>query len=185
MRDMRKLGIRGETVSRLVREGVAVRLARGLYEWTEALPDTWRSYAEASAQVPHGVICLISALQFHELTVEMPPRVWMAVGRNGWQPKVRYPQIEFSRFGERHLETGVRRHLIDGVEVPIFEPVKTIVDCFRYRNKIGVDVALEGLAEGMKARKATPDELWKFARPAGVWEVMLPYIEVLLGDRNR
>lgn len=182
MRDLRDAGIGPETVARLVREGAVTRVARGLYQLADSMPDTRRSLAEASALVPRGVICLTSALQFHELTLQMPSEVWIAIDRTGWKPKVEYPPIRFVRFSSRALKDGVKRHLIDGIEVPIFEPAKTIVDCFRYRNKIGLDIALEGLREGLRTKRATPDQLWEFARTARVWSVMRPYIEAMVAD---
>ena len=182
MRDLRDAGVGSETVARLVREGAVTRVARGLYQLAEAVPDARRSFAEASALVPKGVICLISALQFHELTLQMPSVVWIAIDRTGWKPKVEYPPIRFVRFSSRALREGVKRHLIEGIEVPIFEPAKTIVDCFRYRNKIGLDIALEGLREGLRTKRATPDQLWEFARTARVWSVMRPYVEAMVAD---
>jgi len=182
MRDLRDAGIGSETVARLAREGEITRVARGLYQLADYMPDARRSFAEASALVPRGVICLTSALQFHELTLQMPSAVWIAIDRTGWKPKVEYPPIRFVRFSSRALKGGVKRHLIDGIEVPIFEPAKTIVDCFRYRNKIGLDVALEGLREGLRTKRVTPDQLWEFARTARVWSVMRPYVEAMVAD---
>lgn len=182
MRDLREAGVGAETVARLVREGAVMRVARGLYQLADTMPDPRRSFAEASALVPKGVICLTSALQFHELTLQMPSTVWIAIDRTGWKPKVEYPPIRFVRFGRRALREGVKRHLIEGIEVPIFEPAKTIVDCFRYRNKIGLDIALEGLREGLRTKRATPDQLREFARSARVWSVMRPYVEAMVAD---
>ena len=182
MSDLRDAGVRAETVARLVRDGTVVRVARGLYELADTIPDTRRSLAEASALVPKGVICLTSALQFHELTLHMPSAVWIAIDRTGWKPKVEYPPIRFVRFSGHALADGVKRHIIEGIEVPIFEPAKSIVDCFRYRNKIGLDIALEGLREGPRCRRVTPDQLWEFARSARVWSVMRPYVEAMLAD---
>ena len=182
MRDLRRAGVGAETVARLVREGAVIRVARGLYQLADAMPDTQRSFAVASALVPKGVICLTSALPFHELTLQMPSAVWIAIDRTGWKPKVEYPPIRFVRFSGHALAGGVKRHLIEGIEVPIFEPAKTIVDCFRYRNKIGLDIALEGLHEGLRGRRVTPDQLWEFARTARVWSVMRPYVEAMVAD---
>lgn len=182
MRDLRDAGIGPETVARLVRKGVVTRVARGLYQLADAIPDPRRSLAEASARVPRGVICLASALQFHELTLQMPSAVWIAIDRTGWKPKVSYPPVRFVRFSSHALMGGVKRHLIDGIEVPIFEPAKSIVDCFRYRNKIGLDIALEGLREGLRDRCVTPDQLWEFARSARIWSVMRPYVEAMVAD---
>ena len=182
MRDLRNAGVGPETVARLVREGVVARVARGLYQLVDAIPDPRRSLAEASARVPRGVICLTSALQFHELTLQMPSAVWIAIDRTGWKPNVEYPPVRFVRFSGHALAGGVKRHLIEGIEVPIFEPAKSIVDCFRYRNKIGLDIALEGLREGLRSGRVTPDQLWEFARTARVWSVMRPYVEAMVAD---
>lgn len=177
MHELRDAGVAAETVSRMVRDGVVTRVARGLYQLADTMPDVWHSFAEASARAPKGVICLTSALQFHELTLQMPPAVWIAIDRTGWKPKVGYLPIRFVRFGSRALNEGVERHLIEGIEVPIFEPAKTIVDCFRYRNKIGLDIALEGLREVLRTKRATPDQLCELARTFRVWSVMRPYME--------
>ena len=182
MPDLRDAGVGPETVARLVREGTVVRVARGLYELADAIPDTRRSLAEASALVPKGVICLTSALQFHELTLHMPSAVWMAIDRAGWKPQVDYPPVRFVRFSGQALTGGVKRHLIEGIEIPVFEPAKSIVDCFRYRNKIGLDIALEGLREALLSRRVAPDQLWQFARTARVWPVMRPYVEAMVAD---
>ena len=182
MRDLRHAGVGAETVARLVRQGAVIRVAHGLYQLADAIPDPRRTFAEAAALVPKGVICLTSALQFHELTLQMPSAVCIAIDRTGWKPKIEYPPILFARFGRRALNEGVKRHLIEGIEVPIFEPAKTIVDCFRYRNKIGLDIALEGLREGLRTKRATPDQLWEFARAARVWSVMRPYVEAMVAD---
>ena len=182
MRDLRNAGVGPETVARLVREGVVARVARGLYQFVDAIPDPRRSLAEASARVPRGVICLTSALQFHELTLQMPSAVWIAIDRTGWKPNVEYPPVHFVRFSGHALAGGVKRHLIEGIEVPIFEPAKSIVDCFRYRNKIGLDIALEGLREGLRSGRVTPDQLCELARTARVWSVMRPYVEAMVAD---
>ena len=182
MRELRNAGVGPETVARLVREGVVARVARGLYQLAEAIPDPRRSLAEASARVPKGVICLTSALQFHEMTLQMPSAIWIAIDRTGWKPNVEYPPVRFVRFSGHTLAGGVKRHLIEGIEVPIFEPAKSIVDCFRYRNKIGLDIALEGLREGLRSGRVAPDQLWEFARTARVWSVMRPYVEAMVAD---
>src|SRR3546814_6970442 len=116
---------------------------------------------------------LVTGVQTCALPI-LPSAVWNAIDRTGWKPKVEYPPIRFVRFSSRALKEGVKRHLIDGIEVPIFEPAKTIVDCFRYRNKIGLDIELEGLRDGLRTKRATPDQLWEFARTASVWSVMRP-----------
>lgn len=182
LRDLRTAGINAETMARLVREGVVIRPARGLYQLADSVPDARHSLAEASALAPKAVVCLTSALQFHELTLQMPSVIWMAIERTGWKPKVDYPLLRFVRFSGRALTDGVERHRIEGVEVPVFDPAKTVVDCFRYRNKIGLDIALEGLREGLRRRRVTPDQLWAYAHSARVWSVMRPYVEATAAD---
>jgi hypothetical protein len=175
-------GIGPETLARLVREEAVVRPARGLYQLPDARVEAAHSLAEAAVLVPKGVICLISALQYHELTLQMPAAVWMAIERTAWRPKIDYPRIRFVRFTGPALKDGVERHLIEGVAVPITNPARSIVDCFRYRGKVGLDVAIEGLREGLRRGRCTPDELWRHARTARVWSVMRPYVEAMVSD---
>ena len=182
LRDLQRAGVGPETLSRLVREGVATRPARGLYQLAGAAIDARHTLAEASALTSKAVVCLTSALQFHELTLQMPSAVWMAIDRAAWKPRIEYPRVRFVRFGTKALSEGVEHHTIEGVSIAVFNPAKTIVDCFRYRNKIGLDVALEGLREGLRSRKVTPDQLWQFARQARIWSVIKPYLEAMVAD---
>ena len=182
LRDLMQAGVGPETMARLVRAGIAVRPARGLYQLADAIPGPHHTLAEAAVLVPKGAVCLTSALQFHELTLQMPSAVWIAIDRTGWKPRVDYPPIRFVRFSGRALTEGIERHRIEGVEVKIFGPAKTIVDCFRYRNKIGLDIAVGGLKEGLRRRRVTPDQLWHFAQQGRVWSVMRPYVEAIVAD---
>ena len=181
-RDFAAHGISPETLSRLVRDGVVVRPARGLYQLADGPSDARHALAEAATLVPKGVICLISALQFHGLTLQMPSTVWMAIERTAWRPRIDHPPIRFVRFTPAALSEGVERHRIEGIEVAITDPARTIVDCFRYRTKIGIDVALEGLREGLRQRKATSDQLWRHATEARIWSTMKPYVEATVAD---
>ena len=183
LKDLAAAGIAGETVARLVRNGRIVRATRGLYQLAEFDADARHTLAEAAVLVPRGVVCLISALQFHELTLQTPSAVWMAIDRTAWKPTIEYPLIRFVRFGGRLLTEGIERHRIEAVDVPVFNPVKTVIDCFRYRNKIGLDVALEGLREGLRGRRFTPAQLWTSAREAQAWTAMRPYVEAMAADR--
>jgi len=182
LKDFVAEGIGPETLARLVREGAVVRPARGLYQLPDAQVEAAHTLAEAAALVPKGIVCLTSALQYHEMTLQMPTAVWMAIERTAWRPKIDYPRIRFVRFTGDSLADGVVRHRIEGVEVPITDPARTIVDCFRYRAKVGLDVAMEGLREGLRRRRCTPDELWRYARKARVWSVMRPYVEAMVSD---
>jgi predicted transcriptional regulator of viral defense system len=182
LKDFVAEGIGPETLARLVREKAVARLARGLYQVPDAQFDAAHTLAEAAALVPKGIVCLTSALQYHELTLHMPTAVWIAINRTAWRPKIDSPRIRFVRFTEDSLTTGVVRHLIEGVEVPITDPARTIVDCFRYRTKVGLDVAMEGLREGLTRRRCKHDELWGYARKGRVWSVMRPYVEAMVSD---
>jgi predicted transcriptional regulator of viral defense system len=137
---------------------------------------------EASVLVPKGIICLISALQFHTLTLQMPSAVWMAIERTAWKPTISYPPIRFVRFSGSSMTDGVERYPVLPREILITNPARTVVDCFRYRNKIGIDVAMEGLREGIRHRKCTTDQLWHYAKEARVWTVMRPYVDAVVAD---
>jgi predicted transcriptional regulator of viral defense system len=182
LKDFVSEGIGPETLARLVREAAVVRPARGLYQLRDTPVDAAHALAEAAILVPKGVVCLTSALQYHELTLQMPSAVWMAIDRAAWRPKITYPPLRFVRFTGSALTEGVERHRIETVDVPLTDPARTIVDCFRYRTKVGLDVALEGLREGLHRRRCTPDQLWHYARRAKIWSVMRPYVEAMVAD---
>jgi len=179
LKDFITANIEPETLARLVRDGQVVRPARGLYQLPDAPVDSAHVLAEATVLVPKGIVCLISALQFHSLTLQMPSVVWMAIERTAWKPGISYPPIRFVRFSGWAMTKGVERYPIESRKVPITDPARTIVDCFRYRNKIGVDVAMEGLREGIRQRKCTPDQLWHYAKKGRVWTIMRPYVEAV------
>jgi predicted transcriptional regulator of viral defense system len=182
LKDFAVHGIGPETLARLIRDEVVVRPARGLYQLADAPVDARHALAEASALVPKGVICLTSALQFHGLTLQMPSAVWMAIDRTAWRPKIEYPLIRFVRFTGWALMEAIERHRIEGVDVAITDPARTIVDCFRYRAKVGIDVAIEGLREGLRQRTATSDQLWRYGKKARIWSTMKPYVEAMVAD---
>ena len=177
--ELTAVGITAATVSRLERDGVLVRLARGLYQMADASMDVNHTLAETSKLVPKGVVCLTSALAFHGLTDQIPPKVWIAIGPKEWRPKFEYPPVRFARFSGPRLLLGVESHIIDGVSVPIFGVAKTVADLFRYRQTIGVNVALEGLREALRQKKASPSEIAREAADAKVWKVMEPYMSAL------
>jgi len=179
MSEFRRAGITAATITRLERAGKLSRLARGLYQLPDAKVGTHHTLAEASKLVPKGIVCLTSALAFHGLTDQVPARVWIAIGRKDWRPKLKYPPMRFARFSTPHLRTGVERHALEGVSVPIFSVCKTIADIFRYRRTVGIDLAIEGLREAIQQRKATPGELARCATEAGVWKIMEPYLAAL------
>lgn len=166
-------------LTRMVRVGQLNRVGRGLY----ALPDRQVSehvtLAEVAARHPTAVVCLLSALRFHGLTTQAPFEVWIAISNKARAPQLDYPPIRVVRFSGDALTQGVQEHNVDGVKVRITSVAKTVADCFKYRNKIGLDVALEALKEVISERRASIDELWHFAGICRVANVMRPYMESL------
>jgi predicted transcriptional regulator of viral defense system len=182
LRELMAEGVTAATVARMERAGTIVRLARGLYQLPDAPVDSNHTLAQVAKLVPRGVVCLASALAFHGLTDQLPAKVWIALGAKERRPAFAYPPVRFVRFPDEQLTVGVRRHVIDGVEVPIFDVAKTVVDVFRYRRTVGVSLALEGLREALRQKKATPAEIARLATKAKVWPVMEPYVMALTAD---
>jgi len=166
-------------LSRLCERGYLQRVGRGLYVLPNADVSEHHTLAEACKRVPHGVVCLLSALRFHGLTTQSPFEVWLSIGSKAWRPRVDYPTLRFVRFSARALEAGVEKHSIEGVIVRVYNPAKTVADCFKYRNKIGLDVALEALRDCRRQRICTNDELWRYALICRVANVMRPYMEAI------
>ena len=180
--ELKTAGITATTVSRMERAGEVIRLARGLYQLPDADLDPHQSLAEAARLVPKGVICLASALAFHGLTDQMPPKVWIAIGRKDWRPRITYPPLRVARFSDEQLRRGIERKKIAGTTVPVFGVAKTVADLFRYRHTVGELLALEGLRQALRQRKATPAQLAREAQAAGVWRTMQPYLMALTSD---
>jgi predicted transcriptional regulator of viral defense system len=178
-KDLDTLDIPRVYLSRMTEEGLLMRLARGLYAPATLEVTEHHSLAEACKRVPRGVICLLSALQFHGLTTQMPSQVWMAL-----EPATRLPQgyglpLRFVRFSGEAFTGGVETLRLEGVKVRVTNPAKTVADCFKFRNKIGLDVAMEALRDCWKQKKATMDDLWHYAKVCRVSNVMRPYMEAL------
>ena len=175
-------GITAATVGRMVRAGEVNRLARGLYQLPDAPLVAHHSLAEAAKRVPKGVVCLVSALAYHELTDQLPRSVWMAIGTRDWMPKEGRPAMRIVRFTDALLTDDVLTVHIENVPVKVFGIAKTIADCFRYRRKVGQTVALEGLQEALRQRKASPAEIARHAGRGGVATVVRPYLEALTAN---
>jgi predicted transcriptional regulator of viral defense system len=180
--EFRARGVTAATLARMVEVGEVMRLSRGLYQRPDADITAQHSLAEAAKRVPKGVICLVSALVFHQISLQLPRDIWMAVGVNDWMPNGGSPRIRALRFASRHLHEGVETFEIEGVPVRVFGVAKTVADCFRHRNKIGLSVAIEGLKEALSQRRATPAQIGEAAMRGGVWSVMRPYLEALVAD---
>ena len=180
--ELSEVGVHPETLTRLVADGTLTRVARGVYQLADAEIAASHDLAVIAKLIPKGVISLVSALQFHELTHHMPSRVWVAINTKARKPKLEYPPTRIVRFGERALSLGVQIHTIDRVPVPIFDPAKTVVDCFRFRRLVGLDVSLEGLHNVVRSGKAKPSELVGYAREIRIWSVLRPYLEAVVAD---
>jgi predicted transcriptional regulator of viral defense system len=178
-RDLDRHGIPRTYLVRLHRQGVLDRPSRGVYVLADAEPTEHHSLAEACKRVPHGVVCLLSALRFHGLTTQSPFEVWLAIDRKARLPRVEHPPLHIVRFSGPALTEGVEEHTVEGVPVRVTTPVRTVVDCFAYRNKVGLDVALEALRDCRRQRKATMDELHHAAAARRMANVMRPYLESL------
>lgn len=180
VRDLIAHGLHPENLRRLSARGILVRSGRGLYMLADVDATENHTFVEAAKKVPQGVICLLSALRFHGLTTQAPFEVWMAIAGKAWRPKADYPPLRVFHFSESALNFGVEVHQIEGVPVRIFSPSKTVVDCFKYRNKIGLDVAVESLRDCRRQRKCKNDELWRYAKVCRVSNVMRPYLEATI-----
>jgi predicted transcriptional regulator of viral defense system len=188
--ELTKAGITAATVSRMKEKGLVLQLSRGLYQLTDAPLDSNHPLAEAAKLVPKGVVCLVSALAFHGLTDTIPSRVWMAISPKDRRPAVTYPPLQFVRFGDKVLDMGIEEHPIEGVTVRIYDPAKTVVDMFRYRQSAGrryqkspgLNLALEGLKEALRRRKATPSAIARYADDAGVSKALQPYLDAMTAN---
>src|ERR1043165_3710826 len=178
-RELTREGVTREHLRRLLHRGQLQRIGVGLYSLPGADISEHRSLVEACSRVPRGVICLLSALRFHNLTTQNPFEVWMAIPHKAWRPKGGGVRLRLMHLSGHALTSGVEEHRIEGVPVRVFNPAKTVADCFKFRNKIGLDVALEALRDYWKSGRANADELWKYAKICRVTNVMRPYMEAL------
>jgi predicted transcriptional regulator of viral defense system len=184
-------GITAATISRMERKGAVVQLGRGLYQLPDAQLEAHHSLAEAAKLIPNGVVCLSSALAFHDLTDRIPPFVWVAIGPRDWRPKVTQPRVQIMRYGPKTFAKGIEEHIIEKVPVRIYSPAKTVVDLFYhgrlqrsfYGSEVGLTEAVQAMKEILRQGKATPAEIARFAVDAGIWEKLVqPRLEVLTVD---
>jgi predicted transcriptional regulator of viral defense system len=176
-KDLAERGIDSRYLWILIQEGTLQRSGRGLYVLASHSPSEHHSLAEAARRVPKGIVCLLSALRYHELTTQAPLEVWMAIPEKAWQPRVDHPPIRTVRVSSKALEYGVEEHVVERVSVRIYSPAKTVADCFKFRNRIGLDVALEALRDAWAKRVVTMDDLWRAADATRMKNVMRPYLE--------
>lgn len=178
--DVVQQGIHTQWLTRLVEQGLIERVNRGQYRWAEGEISEHHSLVIAASAVPKGVICLLSALQFHRIGTQLPHQIWIALDRRTRRPALHYPPLRVVRFSGQALTQGIERHSIEGREVKIYSLAKTLADCWKFRHKIGLDVALEALSEAWRQQRFDLQELNHYARICRVQRVIQPYLETLV-----
>lgn len=172
-------GIQPRILYQMRDSGLLIQEGHGLYRLANEQVWSDPDLAVVALLIPKGVICLISALYFHQITTQIPHEVYVALPRNSEKPRIQYPPTRFFWISPAPFQAGVENHKIDNVDIRVYSVAKTIADCFKFRNRIGMEVALEALREGLQQRKCTPHEIQSFARVNRVERVMLPYLEAL------
>jgi len=178
-RDAALNGTNRMRLKRLVDSGLLIREDRGIYRIPDGSVSEQDGLIQACDRVPGGVLCLLTALQFHGMTVQFPHEIWMAIDVWARKPRIKYPPMRFVRFSGKARIEGVEEHRVRGGRVRVYGAAKTVADCFKYRNKIGLEVALEALKSYRAEKKGTADELWKYSRICRVSNVIRPYLEAL------
>lgn len=163
----------------MVASGQLKQVVRGLYAPTGYQPSEHAALVTVARRAPDALLCLLTALRLHELTTQAPFEVWIAVGNKARAPRLDYPPLRVVRFSDATLSKGVETRIVDGVKLRVTNAAKTVADCFKFRNKIGLDVALEALRETRRAKRASNDELWRYAKLCRVATVMRPYLEAV------
>lgn len=177
--DLEPHGIPRSQLYRLVRNGLVERQARGIYAASTHPVTAEHTLAQVSKQIPGGVFCLLTALRFHELTTQAPAEVWIALPEKARKPRPAHPRLRVARFSGLALTEGIEMHRLEGVEVRVYSAAKTVADCFKYRNKVGVDVAVEALRDFSRRHRGGATELARYARICRVSRVMQPYLDAI------
>jgi len=178
-RDIEAIGLPREYLVRLHRQGKINRSGRGIYTLPDANVTERHSYAQVAKRVPESVICLLSALAFHEVTTQSPASIWIALPKGARTPAFGSPSLRIVRLSGPSLTEGIDKHQVEGVPVRVFSPAKTVADCFKFRNKIGLDVAIEALKDCLRQKKANVNEIYRYAKVCRVSNVIRPYMEAL------
>lgn len=179
IKDLLDRGIHPEFARRLVSKEILIRSERGLYTLADSEITEHHDFALVGKRLPKGVICLTSALRFHSIGTQLPRKIWLALEKGSAQPRLSYPPISLVRLSGPSFSEGIDEHKIEGVVVRIYNPAKTVADCFKFRNRIGLEAAIEAVRECFHERKATSDEIYHYAKICRVWNVMKPYLEAI------
>lgn len=174
-----KLGVQPRILYAMRDNGLVLQEARGLYRLANEQVWSDPDLAVVSLLIPKGVICLISALYFHQMTTQIPHEVYVALPKDSEKPRIKYPPTRFFWISPEPFQAGIENHKVDSVDIRVYSVAKTIADCFKFRNSIGMDVALEALREGLRQKKATFNEIQRFAQIDRVEKIMQPYLEAL------
>jgi predicted transcriptional regulator of viral defense system len=175
-------GLPKDYLYQLAQKGLVIKIGRGQYQ----LPNSelneiteWTSYVEVQRRIPKGVFCLLSALVFHDFTTQNPHDLWIAIANKAWSPRIDYPPVRYIRMSGLALDKYIETHMIEGTELRVYTAAKTVADCFKFRNQIGLDVAIEALKEGWYKRKFSMDELMECAKTCRVNKVIQPYAKTI------
>ncbi len=178
-RDLDPFGITRAQLSRLVRDGLVLRESRGVYIAAHHAPTAEHALAQVAKRVPDGVFCLLTALRLHGLTTQSPAEVWVALSEKARRPQLDYPRLRIARFSGQALTEGIEERRVEGVTLRIYSAAKTVADCFKYRNKIGIDVAVEALRDFSRRHRGGANDLARYARICRVTRVMQPYLDAI------
>ena len=176
-KDLEAHGITRAQLARVVAEGLVLRQARGVYVAARHAPTAEHTLAHVAKRVPEGIFCLLTALRLHGLTTQSPAEVWVALAEKARRPRLDYPRLRIARFSGEALTQGVEERRAEGVTLHVYSAAKTVADCFKYRNKIGIDVAVEALRDFSRKHRGGATELARFARICRVSRVMQPYLD--------
>ena len=177
--DLQAKHIPRSVLTRMVSAGLLEKVSHGLYRQSNTQMSEKEEMVNIALRVPKAVFCLFTALQFHELTTQLPRQIWIAMPQGSHKPRIDYPPIQMIQLAKKSYAEGIDTVVVDQVPIRIYNPAKTVVDCFKFRNKIGLDVALEALKDALYQKKATSDELYYFAKMERVQKIILPYMEAM------
>ncbi|MEI6057109.1 MAG: type IV toxin-antitoxin system AbiEi family antitoxin domain-containing protein [Lentisphaerota bacterium] len=177
--DCKKSGISRNYLYKLGKAGILLKISRGLYTLTDIPSTEYLTLIEVAKRTANAVFCLLTALSFHRITTQIPHEVWISIPRGSWRPNIEYPSLNISILSKDAYSFAIQEHKIKGIIIKVYSPAKTIADCFKFRNKVGLDVAIEALKETLRSKKATIDEIMRAAQINRVTKIMRPYLEAI------